>query len=464
MNLPVPRHIFRAYDIRGRTEDELTGNVAEALGYAFAAVAKSRKATVIVAGDVRLSTESLRTQLVKGLLNGGVDVIDIGTVPTPVLYFATHELNTGCGIMITGSHNPPEFNGFKFMLEGVPFADKDLLELYSLIDKQPSALLQSPQQGKLTRQSVLSIYQDRIVRDISVDKPLKVGIDCGNGVTGVLVPQLFQAIGCEVTSLYADLDGTFPNHHPDPVKPSNLVDLIEIVQRDGLDLGIAFDGDGDRLGVVTRTGQHIQSDVLLSYLAKPVLDTYPESAIIFDVKSGKAATTQVQQFGGSLVICKTGHTNVKANLRSTGSKLGGEFSGHICFDDRWFGFDDALYSACRLLEALSHDTQTIDEYLKSLDQWLVTPEIEITTTESRKFQIVEELRTHGDFAGATVNHIDGIRVDYEDRWGLLRASNTAPKLTLRFEAKNIAAMEAIKRQFSEQLDLVAPELRTVEWN
>jgi len=460
VTLSVPRHIFRAYDIRGRTENELTENVADAIGRAFATVAKRRKATVIVAGDVRLSTESLRTHLVKGLLQGGVDVIDIGTVPTPVLYFATHELNTGCGIMITGSHNPPEFNGLKFLLDGVPFADKDLLELYSLIER-PSAAHQS---GKLTRQSILSIYKDRIVHDISVDKPLRVGIDCGNGVTGVLVPQLFEAIGCEVTSLYAELDGTFPNHHPDPVKPSNLVDLIEIVQRDGLDLGIAFDGDGDRLGVVTRTGQHIQADILLSYLAKPVLDNNPGSAIIFDVKSGRAATSQVQELGGNLVICKTGHTNVKTNLRSTGGKLGGEFSGHICFADRWFGFDDALYTACRLIERLSHDAYTLDEYLQSLDAWLTTPEIEINTTESRKFQIVEELQTLGDFAGAMVNHIDGIRVDYEDRWGLLRASNTAPKLTLRFEAKNDSAMEQIKVQFSEQLGLVAPELRSVEWN
>lgn len=460
MTLSVPRHIFRAYDIRGRTENELTENVAEAIGRAFATVAKRRKATVIVAGDVRLSTESLRTHLVKGLLHGGVDVIDIGTVPTPVLYFATHELNTGCGIMITGSHNPPEFNGLKFMLDGVPFADKDLLDLYSLIE-QPSTAHQS---GKLARQSVLSIYKDRIVHDISVDKPLKVGIDCGNGVTGVLVPQLFEAIGCEVTSLYAELDGTFPNHHPDPVKPSNLADLIEIVQHDGLDLGIAFDGDGDRLGVVTRTGQHIQADILLSYLAKPVLDNNPGSAIVFDVKSGRAATLQVQELGGNLVICKTGHTNVKTNLRSTGGKLGGEFSGHICFADRWFGFDDALYTACRLIERLSHDIYTLDEYVQSLDTWLTTPEIEINTTESRKFQIVEELQTLSDFAGAMVNHIDGIRVDYEDRWGLLRASNTAPKLTLRFEAKNDTAMEQIKVQFSEQLGLVAPELRSVEWN
>ncbi|MXX95562.1 MAG: phosphomannomutase/phosphoglucomutase [Gammaproteobacteria bacterium] len=460
MTLSVPRHIFRAYDIRGRTENELTENVAEAIGRAFATVAKRRKATVIVAGDVRLSTESLRTHLVKGLLHGGVDVIDIGTVPTPVLYFATHELNTGCGIMITGSHNPPEFNGLKFMLDGVPFADKDLLELYSLIE-QPFAAHQS---GKLTRHPVLSIYKDRIVHDISVDKPLRVGIDCGNGVTGVLVPQLFEAIGCEVTSLYAELDGAFPNHHPDPVKPSNLADLIEIVHRDGLDLGIAFDGDGDRLGVVTRTRQHIQADILLSYLAKPVLDNNPGSAIIFDVKSGRAATSQVQELGGNLVICKTGHTNVKTNLRSTGAKLGGEFSGHICFADRWFGFDDALYTACRLIERLSHDAYTLDEYTQSLDAWLTTPEIEINTTESRKFQIVEELQTHGDFAGATVNHIDGIRVDYEDRWGLLRASNTAPKLTLRFEAKNDSAMEQIKVQFNEQLGLVAPELHSVEWN
>ena len=454
MSLTVPRHIFRAYDIRGHTQDELTGPVVGALGRAFANVARQRQSKVLIAGDVRLSTESLKTELTEGLLTGGMDVIDIGSVPTPVLYFATHEFNTGCGIMITGSHNPPEFNGLKFMLDGKPFADDSLAQLYTLLNQQST-----PQpRGALSQKTILATYMDRIVSDVVLVKPLRIAVDCGNGVTGVLVPQLFEKIGCEVTPLYSALDGTFPNHHPDPVKPQNLTDLIEIVQREHLDLGIAFDGDGDRLGVVSPKGKQVQADVLISYLATSVLAKHPSSTIVLDIKSGRAAMSKIAALGGRLVVCETGHTNVKANLRDSKGKLGGEFSGHICFSDRWYGFDDALYAACRLIETLARDQRNLDDYVQSLDNWLLTPEIEIPTTESRKFEIVENFREQSRFAGATVIDIDGVRVDYEDRWGLLRASNTTPKLSLRFEARSPSTLAQIKNQFAEQLYQVAPDL------
>lgn len=453
--MDVPPHIFRAYDIRGKVATELTAPIVRLIGQAFGSVAQDHKAsTVVVAGDVRLSTELLRKALMAGLTSSGVDIVDLGMVPTPVLYYATAKLDTGCGVMITGSHNPPEFNGLKLMLNGFPYADEDLQELLHRIGVAQFRV----GKGTVSKLDILPDYRSEIIDSVTLQRKLRIAVDCGNGATSTLVPSLFQQLGCQVTSLFATPDGSFPNHHPDPVKASNLQDLIRVVTERHLDLGIAFDGDGDRLGVVTPEGKIVQADVLLAYLARDVLRHNPHAPIIVDVKCGQRATNKMKEYGADLVIWKTGHTNIKAKIRSTKAPLGGEFSGHICFADRWNGFDDALYNACRLLESLSNDNATIDDYVRSLEPWFITPEIEVETSEERKFEIIQHLQKKGEFYGGSKLVIDGVRIDYDDSWGLIRASNTAPKLTLRFEAKTTRSLVEIQQVFREQLQIVAPEV------
>lgn len=451
----VPRHIFREYDVRGRVSNELTEEVAAAIGKAFGNVCVDHQvSTVLVAGDVRLSTETLRDALKHGLHTGGVDVLDVGVIPTPVLYFATEHLRHAAGIVITGSHNPPEFNGLKFVLNYIPFAGADLQRLYKMIQSES---LQTGS-GVSHETDVIEPYLKRVIEDVKVHRPIRIGIDCGNGVTGVVAPRLFEELGCEVHAIYSTPDGSFPNHHPDPVKPENLSDLIELVRSRELDLGVAFDGDGDRIGVVTRRGQIVSADVLMSYFAKNILTRYQGAQIVFDVKCGRALPSVVETLGGIPVMWKTGHTNIKEKIRELNAPLGGEFSGHICFADRWYGFDDALYSAARLVELASQNSQDLDDYLASLPQHFSTPEINIATTDESKFAIIEALRKNGNFGNGKVLTADGLRVDYEDAWGLVRASNTTPNLTMRFEAASDVALERVKSTFFSQLKTVAPDL------
>ncbi|MCY3884367.1 MAG: phosphomannomutase/phosphoglucomutase [Gammaproteobacteria bacterium] len=451
----LPKHIFREYDIRGRVADELTEEVAMAIGMAFGNLCADQGiGTVLVAGDVRLSTETLRKALNHGLNTGGVDVLDVGIVPTPVLYFAAEHLRHAAGIVITGSHNPPEFNGLKFVQHYIPFAGADLQRLYEMVKNKS---LKSGT-GASRKTDVIEPYLKRVLEDVHVHPPIRIGIDCGNGVTGVVAPKLFEDLGCETHAIHSIPDGTFPNHHPDPVKPENLRDLIELVRSRELDLGVAFDGDGDRLGVVTRQGQVIEADVLMSYFSKSILTRYQGAKIVFDVKCGRVLPSVVESLGGIPVMWKTGHTNIKEKIRELNSPMGGEFSGHICFADRWYGFDDALYSAARLVELVSQDSQDLDDYLGSLPQRFSTPEINIATTDERKFTIVEELRDNGNFGTGRVLTVDGLRVDYDDAWGLIRASNTTPNLTMRFEAASNVALERVKSTFSSQLKSIAPDL------
>ncbi|MXW55108.1 MAG: phosphomannomutase/phosphoglucomutase [Gammaproteobacteria bacterium] len=453
--LRVPRHIFRQYDIRGRVADELTEEVTARVGQAFANECVSQRTnTVLVAGDVRLSTESLRNALTNGLRLGGANVLDLGVAPTPLLYFATEHFQHSAGIVITGSHNPPEFNGLKFVLNYIPFAGEDLQALYETINTNSL----TTDSGTRASADVIEPYIKRVLEDVKVHRPIRLGIDCGNGVTGVLGPRLFEEIGCEVHAVHSTPDGTFPNHHPDPVKPENLRDLIKLVRSRDLDVGIAFDGDGDRLGVVTRKGEIVSADILMSYFAYDILQEHPGADFIFDVKCGSTLPTTITSLGGCPVMWKTGHTNIKQKIRELEAPLGGEFSGHICFADRWYGFDDALYSAARLVELISQDTQELDDFLQSIPERFSTPEIEVPTTDERKFAIIDELRKRGSFGRGRVLTVDGLRVDYEDSWGLIRASNTTANLTMRFEATSGAALKRVKNTFLSQLKRVAPDL------
>ena len=452
----LPLNIFRAYDVRGRVDDELTLANTRLIGQAFAnrAVATGHGA-VLVGGDVRCSTTSLRKALQRGLNEGGVDVVDIGTVPTPVLYYAVHELAIAAGVMITGSHNPPEYNGLKFVLDYIPFAADELLDLHRLISNNSL----SKGSGRVSNQCILDSYVNRVTNDVKLTRRLRIAVDCGNGVTGVLVPRLFESLGCEVLPLFNELDGTFPNHHPDPVNPKNLRQLVQTVCNQALDFGIAFDGDGDRIGVVTQAGTIVPADTLLAYLATDILRNHPRAPIVLDVKCGTNAVQYVRTCGGKAVLVKTGHTNIKAKIRELKAPLGGEFSGHICFADRWYGFDDALYTACRFLESVSRNPADFMQFLDSLPSTCTTPEIEVAVPDSEKFDVVKEFGRVSSFNEGTVIKIDGIRVDFPNAWGLIRASNTSPKLVMRFEAHSSPKLREIQELFYEQLRRVAPQLQ-----
>lgn len=452
----LPLNIFRAYDVRGRVHDELTESNTRLIGQAFAnRMAASGHDSVLVAGDVRCSTASLRIALQQGLNAGGVNVIDIGTVPTPVLYFAVFELAVAAGIVVTGSHNPPEYNGLKFVLDYVPFAADELMDLHRRISQK----CLSKGTGNISHQNVLDSYIGRITRDIKLSRRLRIAVDCGNGVTGVLVPRLFEALGCEVTALFNEPDGTFPNHHPDPVNPRNLQHLIQTVRTHTLDFGIAFDGDGDRIGVVTRSGTIVLADTLLAFLAEDILRTHPGAPIVLDVKCGKNAIKYIRDLGGKAILEKTGHTNIKRKIRELDAPLGGEFSGHICFADRWYGFDDALYTACRFLESVSNAPSDFRHFLNQLPPTSSTPEIEVPVPDSEKFDLVADFGRVSSFKQGDVNTIDGVRVDFPDAWGLIRASNTSPKIVMRFEANSARRLGDIQELFFKQLRKVAPHLQ-----
>ncbi|MCB1682953.1 MAG: phosphomannomutase/phosphoglucomutase [Pseudomonadales bacterium] len=456
MGLKLSPEIFRAYDIRGITTRNLTTDVVYWIGRAFAAEAQSEQQTRVAVGrDGRHSSVTLQEALVRGLTEGGVDVLDIGEVPTPVLYFATHALDTGTGIMITGSHNPPEYNGLKMMIGGVTLAEERILALRTRIEENNL----SEGSGDVETVDLNDHYVDRILEDVVVAQPCKVVVDCGNGVAGNLAPRLIRELGCEVVPLYCDVDGDFPNHHPDPADPDTLEDLITVVKAEKADIGLAFDGDGDRLGVVTSSGEIIWPDKLLMLFARDIVGRNPGADIIYDVKCSRHLNNLISEYGGRPIMWRTGHSHMKAKLKETGALLAGEFSGHICFGERWFGFDDALYSAARLLEILGSEDKSADEIFGQFPITYSTPEIKIATTEKAKFEIIEKLAKTATWSDGTVTTIDGVRVDYADGWGLVRASNTSPVLTLRFEADGQSALERIRKIFQTQLTRLDPSLK-----
>lgn len=454
----VNPEIFRACDIRGIVGKTLSAEVAFLLGQSFGTLAQQKGQTkVVVARDGRLSGAMLVDALSKGLMSSGCDVVDIGQVPTPVLYFATFELNTGTGIMVTGSHNPPDYNGFKMMIAGETLAEESIQSLKEII--QTSSFKQG--EGKCEAISLIDQYIEKIQSDIHLSRPLKVVVDCGNGVAGVLAEKLFSSLGCEVIPLFCDVDGTFPNHHPDPGQPANLQDVIKAVKKEKADLGIAFDGDGDRLGLVTNRGEIIWPDRLMMLFSQDLLSRSPGSRIIFDVKCSKHLGERIRQFGGEPIMYKTGHALIKRKMKEVDAQLSGEMSGHFFFKERWYGFDDACYAAARMLEIISKypKTKTIDDIFKELPDSINTPEINVAISEEKKFSFIERLKTEHTFQEATIITVDGIRVEFGDGWGLVRASNTTPCLVLRFEASDQTALSRIQSNFKEVILKIAPELK-----
>ncbi|MFD1042295.1 phosphomannomutase/phosphoglucomutase [Pseudoxanthomonas kaohsiungensis] len=452
--------IFRAYDIRGVVGRELTPQVAAWIGQAIGTVMAEQGLTDIVVGrDGRLSGPELAGGLIEGLRKAGRNVIDVGMVPTPVVYFAAYHLRAGSGVAVTGSHNPPDYNGFKVVVGGETLSGAAIQDLYARI--RDGRLQQADSAGSLQQQAVDEDYIRRIADDVQLERPLKVVADAGNGVAGEIAPRLLEAIGAEVIPLYCDVDGSFPNHHPDPSEPHNLEDLIATVKRFDADLGLAFDGDGDRLGVVTKEGQIIFPDRLLMLYAADVLLRNPGALVIYDVKCTGKLSDYILRHGGSPMMWKTGHSLIKAKMRETEAELAGEMSGHFFFKERWYGFDDGLYSAARLLEILAGRFETPSEVLAELPDSVSTPEIKVPVQGDPHVVVAQFASAaqadEATFGGARLTTIDGLRADWNDGWGLVRASNTTPVLVLRFEADDAAALARIKDLYRGQLARLLPD-------
>ncbi|MEP6389652.1 MAG: phosphomannomutase/phosphoglucomutase [Halioglobus sp.] len=450
-----PGHIFRAYDIRGLAEEELNDEMITRIGGAIATKAKQLdQQTLIVACDGRHSSPRIKAALIKALMAGGRDIIDIGLVPTPLLYFATRHLNCGSGIMVTGSHNPGDYNGLKIVLNQQTIAAGGIQELRELALGQKFA----SGTGRMIREDIVPAYIDEVVSDIAITMPLKVVVDAGNGATSLVAPGLFEELGCEVIPLYCEIDGRFPNHPPDTSNEENLVDLVAAVKAQNADFGVAFDGDGDRVAVVTGAGHIVRSDVLMMVFAEDVVSRNPGADVVFDVKCSRNLAQLITRHGGRPVLWKTGHAFMKEKMIETGALLGGEFSGHVFFGERWYGFDDGMYAAGRLAEILSTHGETLDDAIASFPQTVNTPEILVPVDERRKFKIVEQFAQQAEFVDGKVNTLDGVRVDFAQGWGLIRASNTTAALTARFEASDQSELDTIKQVFSSQLLNVDPDL------
>lgn len=453
--------IFKAYDIRGVVDETLTEDAVYRVGAALAlSAAEKGIASMVVGRDGRLSGPRLTAALARGINAGGVDVIDIGMVPTPVVYYGTFELETGTGVAVTGSHNPPEYNGLKMMVAGVTLYGDAIQALYQVagspgLDKKLAAI----KPGKTREVDLLGKYMSRITGDIKLARPMKVAIDCGNGVAGAVAPELFKALGCELEELFCEVDGNFPNHHPDPAHPENLQDLMACLRSTDAEIGIAFDGDGDRLGLVTKDGEMIFPDRQMMLFAKDLLSRVPNAEIIYDVKCTRNLATWITEHGGKPTMSRTGHSLVKALLKETGAPLAGEMSGHIFFKERWFGFDDGLYAGARMLEILSQfdDPSAV---LNALPNSPTTPELQLKTAEGENFKIVDKLKALGLFGGAReVSTIDGVRAEYDDGFGLARPSNTTPVVVMRFEGDTKEALDRIMNDFRDAIMSVAPGVK-----
>lgn len=458
-SIEVDPSIFRAYDVRGVVGKTLNKQVAHLLGQAIGTVMSEKGLREIVVGrDGRLSGPELSSALAEGLRAAGIDVIDVGAVPTPVLYYAAYRFNTGCGVSVTGSHNPPDYNGFKIVVGGETLSEGAIQDLYQRIAK---GALVDDGQGSLREVDVAPDYIEKIVSDVLAERQLKIVVDSGNGIAGTIAPQVLEGVGCEVIPLYCDVDGSFPNHHPDPSDPRNLEDLVLAVRQTGADLGIAFDGDGDRLGVVSQSGEIIYPDRLLMLFARDVLSRQPGAIVIYDVKCTSHLKAQVLDAGGSPLMWRTGHSLIKAKMRETGAELAGEMSGHFFFKERWFGFDDGIYAAARLMEILAGDLQgrSPEEMFATLPKAISTPELKVDLAEGEHYQFMEKLRQRAVFDDATLITIDGLRADWSDGWGLVRASNTTPTLVLRFEAESAVALKRIQEVFRQQLLATDPRLK-----
>lgn len=453
--MQVNPSIFKAYDIRGVVPSTINETLAEALGKAFGTAALKEGETLVAVGrDGRLSGPALSAALIRGLCAAGIDVVDVGMVTTPMLYFAASTLATS-GIQVTGSHNPADYNGFKMVLAGRAIYGEEIQALRQVMEAESWA---APQKhGTVSLEDVLTDYEERIVSDLQLERPMKIVIDSGNGVAGASAPAIFRALGCEVIELFSEVDGNFPNHHPDPSKPENLRDLIKALQASDAELGLAFDGDGDRLGIVTKDGQNIFPDRQMMLFARDVLAREPGKTILFDVKCTQRLAPEIAAAGGVPLMYKTGHSLIKAKMREIGSPLGGEMSGHIFFKDRWYGFDDGTYAGARLLEILSRSPDA-SAVLNALPSSFSTPELNVACQEGEPHAVVEALVKAAHFdAPAKISTIDGVRVDWPDGFGLIRASNTTPVLVLRFEGQTPEALARIQADMLVLLRSVKPD-------
>ena len=448
--------IFRAYDIRGIVGKSLTEESVFLIGKAIGSLARDKNEhQIAIARDGRYSGPLLSKALCDGILSVGCDVVDIGMVPTPLLYYATHQLAERSGVMLTGSHNPADYNGLKIVIAGVTLTADEITGLYTRIIEQRfyDGL------GIRHELDIVDRYILQVVQDVKLVRPLKIVVDAGNGVTGMIAPRLFRALGCEVLELFCEVDGHFPNHHPDPSQPENLHDLIRAVQSAQADIGLAFDGDGDRLGVVTNKGAIICADRLLMLFATAVLAKHAKAKIIFDVKCTNHLAPLITALGGEPIMWKTGHSFIKAKLHASQAQLAGEMSGHFFFNDRWYGFDDALYAGARLLEVLSAQQEESEAVFAAIPNSVNTPELKLSVTEEEKFSLMQLLIDQATFSEAhELMTIDGLRVNFADGWGLIRPSNTTPYLILRFEAVNEVFLEKIQTMFREWLLSVRADL------
>jgi phosphomannomutase / phosphoglucomutase len=445
--------IFKAYDIRGVVGKTLTAPVVRAIGQALGTLAFERgRDTLVVGRDGRLSGPELASALAEGIRASGAHVVDIGMVTTPMSYFAAQHLDTQCSVMVTGSHNPPDYNGLKMVIAGDTLAGDEIQALKARIES--GALRQGA--GNAHSADIAAAYLDRIVGDLRLARPMKIAIDCGNGVAGAYAPELFRRLGCTVTELFCDVDGNFPNHHPDPSQPKNLQDLIRCLATSDNELGLAFDGDGDRLGVITRDGTIIYPDRQLMLFAADVLGRNPGATVIYDVKSTRNLQPWIQRHGGTPLMWKTGHSLIKSKMKQTGALLAGEMSGHTFFKERWYGFDDGLYAGSRLLEIVSRHADASSE-LSSLPDSISTPELNVACNDVSAHHLIAAMAETAEFPGAaSVIRIDGLRVEYADGFGLARASNTTPVMVLRFEADNEAALKRIQGEFRRVLHASLP--------
>ncbi len=455
--IALDRSVFRAYDIRGVVGQTLDANIARLIGQAIGSVMHERNQRSIVIGrDGRLSSPAMAGALIEGLRKAGREVIDIGEVPTPMAYFGSFHLRTGCCVSVTGSHNPPDYNGFKIVVDGETLSGDAIQNIYVRIAE--NRLFRADTLGLLSIRDLKNDYLDRISGDIQIERKLKVVIDCGSGVAGHIAPDLLTAIGADVEPLYCEVDGTFPHHHPDPSDPANLQDLIRVVQRTNADIGLALDGDGDRLGVVTKSGEIIYPDRLLMLFASDVLERNPGACVIYDVKCTGHLATHILRHGGSPLMWKTGHSLIKAKMKETEAELAGEMSGHFFFRERWYGFDDGLYAAARLLEILAASPDDAETLFAELPKGVSTPELKINVAEGEQYRFIEEFLAKARFDGARIATIDGLRADWPDGWGLVRASNTTPSLVLRFDAKDGDALLRVQAAFREQILAISPAL------
>jgi phosphomannomutase/phosphoglucomutase len=448
-----PKEIFKAYDIRGIVGKTFTADIVEAIGQAIGSEARARQQQAICIGrDGRLSGPELAAALARGIQKAGIDVIDLGMVATPMTYFAAYALETHSAVMVTGSHNPPDYNGLKMVLGDETLSGDAIQKLRERLENGALAT----GSGSYRTHDIAPQYIERIVSDVRLARPMKIIVDCGNGVAGAYAPRLYREMGCEVTELFCEVDGRFPNHHPDPSQPKNLADLIAALKTSDAEIGLAFDGDGDRLGVVTKDGSIIFPDRQLMLFADDVLTRNPGAEIIFDVKSTRKLFDWIRERGGRPLLWKTGHSFIKAKMKETGALLGGEMSGHVFFKERWYGFDDGLYAGARLLEYLSRQAD-IDATLHALPDTINTPELNIKLAEGEQYALIDRLQKMARFPDARdVITIDGLRVEYADGFGLARASNTTPVIVLRFEADNEAALRRIQEDFRRVLRQAAP--------